>query len=410
VRNLFICFLMATVVYLVQQGPDPVIEPATYLGILVVFPILGARLFRNWRLPPAVGAIAAGALLAQSNLLDTTTLQSVVSFRDAAFVWLGLYVGSRILRVPTLGGPNVTVAASILVSCSLLICIATGFLPLTLLERLQIGFAGAICAPVFTFLDPDHHRDEVGLSGLTTTVSVLLLGLTALIHSQGEAIIHVPFLTAAGLCVVVMLTMSELAFRSLKSAASGPGRYLIYIVTTGVLWKYAPVVGIHPALLGCFLGFLLGSRTKKRQDLTQPLQDASTFSGSFVLGFVSAETEWIHLIDAPPMAWVVAFSVVLPMAAGKVISGMVASRLTHTRPRQWMRTLPLGVAAMLILPSVVPDRLFLGSVTHPNEGVLPIILLGAVCLPLTGSVVDRVSDYIASRRKAAASSGGMELT
>jgi len=98
------------------------------------------------------------------------------------------------------------------------------------------------------------------------------------------------------------------------------------------------------------------------------------------------------------------------MAAGKVISGMVASRLTHTRPRQWMRTLPLGVAAMLILPSVVPDRLFLGSVTHPNEGVLPIILLGAVCLPLTGSVVDRVSDYIASRRKAAASSGGMELT
>ena len=45
-RNLFICFLLATLAGLVQRGPDPVAEPGTYLGILVVFPVLGARLFR----------------------------------------------------------------------------------------------------------------------------------------------------------------------------------------------------------------------------------------------------------------------------------------------------------------------------------------------------------------------------
>jgi Kef-type K+ transport system membrane component KefB len=409
-RNLFICFLMATVAYLVQQGPDPVHEAATYLGILVVFPILGARLFRNWRLPPAVGAIAAGAILAQSNLLDAATLQSVASFRDAAFVWLGLYVGSRIPRVPTLRVPNLTVAASIVVSCSLLICLATGFLPLTLLERLQIGFAGAICAPVFTSLEPDHHRDEIGLAGLTTAIAILLLGVTALIHSHGTSIVRAPFLTASGFALLILVVTSELAFRSLKYAASGPGRYLIYIVTMGVMWKYSAIVGIHPALLGCFLGVLFGLRTRHRQDLTQPLVEASTFAGSFVLGFISAETNWSHLGSAPPIAWFVAFSVVIPMVVGKVLSGSVAGRLTHVRPHRWLRTLPLGVAAMVMLPTVLPDRLFLGSVTHPDEGGLPTLVLGVVCLPLTGSVIDRVSDYVASRRKPAASSGGMELT
>jgi hypothetical protein len=401
---------MATVAYLVQQGPEPVHEAATYLGILVVFPILGARLFRNLKLPPAVGSIAAGAFLAQSNLLDATTLQSVASFRDAAFVWLGLYIGSRIPRVPTLRGPNIAVATAIVVSCSLLICIATGFLPLTLLERLQIGFAGSICAPVFISLEPDHHRDEIGLSGLTTVIATLLLGATTLIHTYGESIFQTQFLTAAGFVVLVLLITSELAFRSLRYAASGPGRYLIYIVTMGVLWRYSATVGIHPALLGCFLGILFGFRTAQRQDLTQPLVETSTFAGSFVLGFVSAEINWSHLGSAPSMAWAVAFSVVIPMVVGKVVSGIAAGRLTHVRPHRWLRTLPLGIAATVILPPVIPDRLFLGAITHLDEGVLPTLVLGAVCLPLTGCVADRVSDYVASRRKAAASSGGMELT
>ena len=269
-----------------QQGPDPVHEAATYLGILVVFPILGARLFRNLKLPPAVGAIAAGAFLAQSNLLEATTLQRVTSFRDAAFIWLGLYIGSRIPRIPTLRGPNIAVATAIVVSCSLLICIATGFLPLTLLERLQIGFAGSICAPVFISLEPDHHRDEIGLSGLTTAIAILLLGSTSLIQTYGESIFQTEFLTAVGSIVLGLLITSELGFISLRYAASGPGRYLIYIVIMGVLWRYSAFVDIHPALLGCLLGILFGFRTTQRQDLTQPLVETSTFVGSFVLGFV----------------------------------------------------------------------------------------------------------------------------
>ena len=42
--------------------------------------------------------------------------------------------------------------------------------------------------------------------------------------------------------------------------------------------------------------------------------------------------------------------------------------------------------------------------------MLPTLVLSTVCIPLTGSVVSRVSDYFGSRRKAASSSGDMELT
>ena len=401
---------MGTVAYLLQQGPDPVHEAATYLGILVVFPILGARLFRNLGLPPAIGAIAAGAFLAQSGLLEATTLQRVASFRDAAFVWIGLYIGSRIARVPTLRVPNITVATTIVVSCSLLICIATGFLPLTLLERLQIGFAGSICSPVFISLEPNHHKDEIGLSGLTTAIATLLLGATTLIHTYGESIIQAQFLKTSGFCVLSLFITSELAFRSLRCAASGPGRYLVYIVTMGILWRYSAIVGIHPAVLGCFLGILLGFRTAQRQDLAQPLVETSTFVGSFVVGFVSAEINWSHLGNAQSMAWAVAFLVVMPMVLGKVVSGIAAKHLTYTRPRLWLRTLPLGVAAMVILPSVIPARLFLGAITHSGEGVVPTLVLGTVCMPLTGIVMDRVSYYTESRRKTASSSGSLELT
>ena len=76
------------------------------------------------------------------------------------------------------------------------------------------------------------------------------------------------------------------------------------------------------------------------------------------MGLFSAEINWHHLGSAPPMAWAFAFLVVIPMILGKIVSGIAAGHLTHTRPKRWLRTLPLGVAAMLILPSVIPDRLF----------------------------------------------------
>jgi Kef-type K+ transport system membrane component KefB len=400
---------MATLAWLVQRGPDAAIEPATCLGILVVFPILGTRLFRNWRLPPAVGAIAAGAILSQSNLLDATALASVTPFKDAGFVWLGLYLGTRISRVPTLTGSSAASSLSIVVACALLICLSTGFLPLTLLERLQISLVGAFCAPVYTMLEPDHHRDEIGLTGLATAIAILLLGATEGIRALTESGASTPFLSAAAFYAVILLLTAEVAFRAVKLAVSGPGRYLVYVVLMGVLWRGAVFLGVHPGLLGGVFGIVFGFRTRRWQDTTTPLTEASSIVGPFVLGFVSAEIDWARLVDSPPEAWMVAAAVVIPMMIGKGIAGIVAGKLTRFDQQQWLTVYSLGLAAIVALPTVIPERLFLGVVT-PQEGLLPTLLVGAVGVPILVCLLERIGAYVASRRNVAASSGGMELT
>ena len=409
-RNLFVCFLLATLAELVQRGPNPVLEPATCLGILVVFPILGTRLFRNWRLPPAVGAIAAGAILGQSDLLDTPTLESVSPFRDAGFVWLGIYLGTRISRAPTLTVPNAASSISIVVSCVLLICLATSVFPLTLLERLRIGLAGAVCAPVFTMLEPRHHRDEIGLTGLTTVIGVFLLGLTEVIHSLGESAVAAIFVPATAVYIVLLLFAAEVAFRATKSAVSGPGRYLVYILMMGTLWRVSLLLDVHPGLMGGLFGIVFGFRTRRWQDTTAPLLEGSSIAGPFVLGFVSAGINWSRLIDAPQEAWMVAAAIVIPMMIGKGVAGVVAGKLTRFDRQQWLTVYPLGLAAMVTLPTVIPERLFLGDVAHPDEGLLPTLFVGAVVIPIVVCLLERIGSYVASRRNAAASSGGMELT
>ncbi len=405
-RNLFICFLLATLAGLVQRGPDPVIEPATYLGILVVFPILGARLFRNLRLPPAVGAIAGGAFLNQLGLLDTGLLVSVASFKQVGFIWLGLFLGVRVSGRPTWTAPNAVSAVAIVVACALLVCAAVSVYPLTLLEKLQIGLAAAVCAPVYTALERDHHRDEVGLAGLATAIAIVLLCATNGLHLLANS----TFLAKGSLVAVVVIIGAEIAFRAVKSAVSGPGRYLVYILLTGALWRGSLLLGIHPGLAGSAFGILLGLRAQRWQDTTAPLAEASSFAGSFVLGFVSAELNWAGLLHSPAEAWALGALITVAMLAGKGGAGLVAGRLTRFNHHQWMTVYPLGLSAIVILPTVLPERLFLGLVAQPEEALLPVILICAVGIPLLTCLISRLSDYIASRRNAAASSGGMELT
>lgn len=404
-RNLFICFLLATLVAVAQSGPTPVVEPATYLGVLVVFPVICARLFRNRRLPPAVGAIAAGVLLNQSGLLNADILQNVAPFKAVGFVWLGLYLGTQIARPTAWKGPNAASAIAIVVSCTLLICLGTALLPLTLLERLQIGLAGAVCAPIFTMLEPGRHRDEIGLTGLATVLAILLFALTATLSDPVRP--DTTILLAGG---VGLLLSSEVAFQSLKSAASGPGRYLVCILMVGAVWRAAMGMGFHPAALGVVFGAVLGLRARRRRDITVPLEEASAFVGPFVIGFVTAAIDWSRVLDAPPEAWWVGVLIVGPMVVGKAIAGAAAGELTRFGHRRWLTSYPVGVAAIELFPVVIPERLFLGIVAHPDAGVLPTILLGTVVVPLAVGWISQIGVYVASRRNAAAASGGMGLT
>lgn len=404
-RNLFICFLLATLAWLLQRGPDPMLEPATYLGILVVFPLLGARLARNWGFPPGIGAIAAGAALTGSGLLGAPILDSVSEFRDAGFVWLGLFIGTQVARRPNLSAASAASSVSVVIACTLLVCVSLTAYPLTLLERLQVGLAASVCAPIYTMLDPTHHRDQLGITGLATGTALLLLALSR----AAEGLSRADALIAAVVLLAILLT-AELAYRALRSAVSGPGRYLVHILIMGGLWSAAARLDVHPGLAGLAFGFVLGCRARRRQETLAPLREAAAFVGPFVLGVVAAEFAWPRILASPPEAWVVALAIIVPAVVGKALAGAVAGQLTRLEPHDWTTAYPMGLGAMAALPVVVPDRLFLGNVTYLQDGTMPVVFLAAVGVPIVACAVERVSGYVASRRKAAAASGGMELT
>jgi len=404
VRNLFICFLMATLAALVQRGPNPVVEPATYLGLLVVFPVLGARLFRNWRLSPAVGALAAGAILSQSGLMTSGTLESVAAFKDAGFIWLGLYLGTQAARRSAWRAQTVTPAIAIVVTCSLFVCLSTSLFRLTLLEQLQIGLAAAACAPLFTMLEPQRHPEALGLSVMSAAIAGTLLAATAVtgvMTENARAILTAP---------IVLLLAVEFAFRCLRSAVSGPGRYAVLILVTATLWKTASQVGVHPALMGLSFGFLLGLRTHRWQDTTTPLAEASTFVCPFVVGFLASGLDWGRLVVAPAEAWTIAAAIACPMVLAKVLVGRFVGQNVGYTAYEWLTLYPLGIAAIEVIPAVLPTRLLLGVAIQPIDAVLPTILISTVALPLLFSWVGRWEGYFSSRRHAAASSGGIGLT
>ena len=182
------------------------------------------------------------------------------------------------------------------------------------------------------------------------------------------------------------------------------------MLVVGALLRVSGMLDVHPALAGVVFGACLGLRSRKRQDITRPLEEAASFVGPFVLGFVAAELDWSRILASPPEAWWGGTLIVVPMVAGKAIAGVAAGKLTRFGHHQWLTAYPMGVAAIELLPRVIPERLFLGSVTHIEAGFLPTILMGTICVPLAACWISRVGGYVASRRNAAAASGGMELT
>ena len=83
-RTLFISFLVAALAWLIQQGPSPFEEPLCYVGVLIVLPIIGARMAASLRAAPYLGALAAGLLIGPMGLLSDRALAGLAPFEDLA--------------------------------------------------------------------------------------------------------------------------------------------------------------------------------------------------------------------------------------------------------------------------------------------------------------------------------------
>ena len=406
-RNLFICFLLATMVYLAQRGPDPLTEPSTYLGIMLVIPILGARLFRNWRLPPPVGAIAAGFMLGPTGLLSPSVLEAVEPFVALAFAWVGMHLGVTCARPIALNRRSMIAAAAPVIGCSLTGTVLFSWLyPLDLREALRIGLLASMTAPVFVQLTSPQRREPLAQAALVSLIVLALMALMMLPELEMPALGKRDLLS-----VVFAVLLIELGNRCYRAVRTEPGRYVLFILFGGALVGLSIAHEVHPLLLGGGFGVVFGLRARAYREGFRPLEEGSGFLGPFILGSLAAGLEPHRLLDLGPLQWEFSLIYVLTLVVGKTAGGMLGSRITGSPLGIWALSYAQGVALPLLLPAIVPTRLFLGSHAHdPILFVTGLLLLAGVLPALavslsTGFGRGSGSQPVVLRERAAASGG-----
>jgi Kef-type K+ transport system membrane component KefB len=410
VRNLFICFLLATMVYLAQRGPDPLTEPSTYLGIMLVIPILGARLFRNWRLPPPVGAIAAGFMLGPTGLLSPTVLETVEPFIILAFTWVGMHLGVTCARPIALNRRSLIAAAAPVIGCTLTGTVLFSWLyPLDLREALRVGLLASMTAPIFVQLTTPQRREPLAQAVLVSLIALFLLGLTALPE------LKMPDLTKFDLALgVVAVLLLELGNRCYRAVRTEPGRYVLFILFCSVLAWLSVAQDIHPLLLGGAFGVIFGLRAHSYREGFRPLEESSVFLGPFLLGSLAAGLQPHRLLDLGPLEWEFCLIYLLTLVVGKTIGGILGSRVTGAPLGIWALSYAQGVGLPLLLPAIVPARLFLSSHAHdPVLFVTGLMLLAGVLPALAVSLSTGLGRGSGGQpvilRERAAASGGIGL-
>ncbi len=409
-RNLFICFLLATMVFLAQRGPDPLTEPSTYLGIMLIIPILGARLFRNWRLPPPVGALAAGFMLGPTGLLSSSVLATIEPFTALAYAWVGTHLGVICSRPIALNGRSIVAAAAPVIGCTLTGTILFSWLyPLDLREALRVGLLASMTAPIFVQLTVPYRREPLAQASLVSLVVLLLLALTAL-PELGMPSLGKRDVLAAGFVVLLL----ELGYRCYRSVRTEPGRYVLFILLSGALTSLSLQQDVHPLLLGSGFGLVFGLRARKFRDGFKPLEESSVYLGPFILGSLAAGLEPNRLLALGPVEWEFAVVYVVTLVVGKTIGGMLGSRLTGAPLGIWALSYAQGVALPLLLPSIVPTRLFLGARAHdPTLFLTALVFLAGVLPAIAVSVRTGLGQGTGSQpvvlRERAAASGGIGL-
>ncbi len=409
-RNLFICFLLATMVYLAQSGPAPLTEPSTYLGIVLVIPILGARLFRNCRLSPPVGAIAGGFLLGPTGLLSTSALQTVQPFIALGFAWVGLYLGATCSRPVTLNRRTVIAAAAPVIGCTLIgSALFSWMYPLDLKESLRLGLLASTTAPLFVQLTVPERREPLAQATLVSAFVLILLGLTVVPDLESFGLSKRAF-AVAGLLILLL----ELTYRCYRAVRTEPGHYVLFILVGGALTGLSYYCEIHPLLLGAGFGFGFGLRARAFRDGLKPLEDSSAHLGPFILGNIAAHLQPHRLADLGAIEWEFLAVYLLTLVTGKTLGGILGSRLTGAPVGIWTLSYAQGVALPLLVPLVVPAHLFLGARAHDpvlfltalflSAGVLPALIVSLCSNSRRGSGSQPVV-----RRERAAASGGIGL-
>ena len=376
-RTLFICFLLGSLVWLIQQGPAPFSEPTAYLGILIVLPVLASRVAEKGGLPPYIGALIAGFLLGPAGLFSRSALDAVQPFSELATAWVGLYLGAS-LSPSIISDRRSLYAASAAVIGTVLI--TSTFLFLTLdfvpVQALQMGILAALAAPFFTHFSPPGPRRALSFSLLTTGLGLVLWGIFQAIHTPA-----VPPFSQPLLALVLWGIGIELVYRCAHRMRTEPGRYILFGATTLLILIASRSLRFSPLFLSLLTGLALSLRCGRNREPFRTLEGLSGLLVSLVLADFAARLNPVGILQLAPSHWQVLLIYAASMAVGKTVGSILGSRLTASSFRDWSQILPQGLLAGVLMPHVLPPQRFT-ALSPPAAIETGLILICGIAIPI----------------------------
>ena len=382
-RNIFVCLILASLVWISGMGARSFLVAGVCLGLFVFFPVVMGDWFKRVALPSHIGPLLAGFVIGASDLVPQGGMDSLRIYVHLGGVFLCLQVGS-LLSPGVFLNQKILKAASLVVGSTLLII--TGVLivlwGIPALSAIHLGLICSITAPLFTLLSYPDRKEGLVVSIVTTAISLVIVASFQIILRAAFPLVSLShFLT--------YLLFLEISFRTLRQINTEHGKYLFYGATSLMLYLASERVGLSPEFLALLTGSLLRIRGGSRR-IGQ--LDATGFTSliPFILAFLVAATlDPVSALKGYEWRFVLSFS--LAMYLGKGLSAWFASRFLTIPPRDWLQIMPHGFFAILLLKTGLPGGFLTSSPTAVVSASILVNSVGiSLLLPLLQFAIQKI--------------------
>jgi len=387
---IFICFFLAILVWLVQQGPTQYREPTPYVGLLIVLPVVATWFFRRGKISAPIGGLTVGFLVGGMGLISPEIEASTEPFAQLASIWVGLYLGSslspsRIRDWKLLAIAFSSVVAAILVTTfSLLLAY-----PVSAAEALKMGMLAALAAPYFSRMGQASHSTALQISVLTTGIGLLIWGVYFVVETP-EWYEYLNRYTL--LYIVYCLVGLELTALGLRCIRTDPGRCVYFGILSFLILVFGLTYDISPVFISLIAGFALSIRCGNNRNSFNALGTLSELLVPFVLADFAVRLMAINAYEIITVPWQFLLVYTSAMVFGKVVGGLLACRLTGRLYHDWITILPQGILAAIFLPHSLP---YFAS-TFPGASATGFVVLCGMTLSLlvvpAQSIVAKIED------------------
>ncbi len=346
-RNIFTCFFLCILVWLIQQGPLPILEPASFVGILAILPVILADFAERSGFPAFIGALLAGLLMGPTGLFSETAIESVHILSEIALVWVGLYLGASVTPslisdrrylVPSI----ITVMGATLVSFFVFV-FGFGFAPE---DALRLGLLASVGAPILMLRSLSKQVEALSFSLLTSGLGLLFLGIVLSLQSTRVHTISLELFLEIGSWLVGV----EVVNRCLRRIRTDWGRFFLFGTVTLIVFLASKRYGISALLLSSVSGLLLSLR-REHPDASRILGRLSQLLVPFIIAefAVNLIPSDLGSLAGRPFTILLAFA--LCVGLGKSAGLFLSSRLSAGPPGAYHTVLPQGIlSAGLFIP------------------------------------------------------------